>query len=468
MVPNFPRVFTTLLAASGVLLAGIPTATSASAPAPAVSGASHHDTSGPLAGNPPTATATKNYPAKHDNRKPQGGRQDSAGRDTSSNNASPRIPSTNSNFGGIGANGSAPPDSDGAVGATQYVSLVNSQLAVYSKAGVVLLAAENTNTLWSGFGGDCETHNDGDGTIHWDPLASRWFIQQFTIDTTNNRYNDCLAVSTTTDATGSWNRYAFAFANFPDYPKTGVWPDAYYASFNLFNQAGTVGLGSELCAFDRTAMLNGLAATMQCFMATTSGEHTVIPASVDGSTPPPAGSPEWFVGLSPSSGNALGYYQFHVDWTTPANSSLSPVAQLPVAAFNLPCTNGGTCIPQARTTQQLDSLGDRVMFRLAYRNYGDHQALVINHSISAGSAVGVRWYELRPSGNNLSLFQQGTYAPDSNYRWMGSIAMDHTGGRPRGSHAAGRGDDHHRRGFPERLQPQPLGGLHRDDRGSLR
>src|SRR5207237_1440657 len=88
---------------------------------------------------------------------------------------------------------------------------------------------------------------------------------------------------------------------------------------------------------------------------------------------------------------------------------------------------GGTCIPQAGTTQRLDSLADRLMYRLAYRNFGDHQSLVVDHSVTVGSSVGVRWYELRVVGGNPTVYQQGTYAPDSGYRWMGSVAMDQSG-----------------------------------------
>jgi uncharacterized membrane protein len=389
-----------------------------------VSPAAHYDTSPPLSSIQPIAGPFGHHPAHRgrSNRSNRSGTLSSTGGGASLTPA----PSTSSSFNGIGANGSAPPDNDGAAGLTQYVELVNTEFAVYNKTGGVLLSARATNTLWSGFGGDCQTHNDGDATILWDSLAQRWFIQQPTFDTTNNRYNDCLAVSTGTDATGSWNRYAFPLANFPDYPKTGVWPDAYYVSYNLFNQAGTQGLGTQLCAFNRTATLAGTAATMQCFMATTSGENTLLPATVDGTAPPAPGTPEWYVGLSPLGGTALGYYKFHVDWTTPSNSSLSSETDLPVSAFSLACA-GGTCIPQAGTSQQLDSLGDRMMYRLAYRNFGDHEAMVVNHSVTAGSSVGVRWYELRPSAGNLSVFQQATYAPDSSYRWMGSIAMDKVG-----------------------------------------
>ena len=100
---------------------------------------------------------------------------------------------------------------------------------------------------------------------------------------------------------------------------------------------------------------------------------------------------------------------------------------VPVAAFSPACSGGGTCIPQPSTTQKLDSLADRLMYRLAYRNFGDHESLVVNHSVTAGSSVGVRWYELRDPNGTPTVFQQGTYAPDASFRWMGSVAMDGNG-----------------------------------------
>jgi hypothetical protein len=99
---------------------------------------------------------------------------------------------------------------------------------------------------------------------------------------------------------------------------------------------------------------------------------------------------------------------------------------IPVAPFTEACSSG-PCIPQLSSMQLLDSLGDRLMHRLAYRKFGDHESLVVNHSVATTNAVAVRWYEVRnPSGTPV-LYQQGTYAPDSNYRWMGSIAMDKAG-----------------------------------------
>jgi hypothetical protein len=300
--------------------------------------------------------------------------------------------------------------------------VANLEIAVYSKTGAVLLSPRPTSTLWAGFGGGCEKNNNGDATALFDTISQRWIVQQFSVSTTP--YLDCVAVSETSDATGKWYRYSFQRSKFPDYPKMGVWPDAYYASFNLYNAAQTVFEGAEECAFNRAAMLIGAAATQQCFTGTKTNGFSLLPATLDGSTPPPAGTPEWFVALSPTTTNALAYWKFHVDWTTPANTTVTGPTNLPVTAFSQACGGDNSCVPQAETTQQLDSLGDRLMYRLAYRNFGDHEALVVSHSVTAGSSVGMRWYELRPSGGALAVFQQGTYAPDSAWRWMGSIAMD--------------------------------------------
>lgn len=275
--------------------------------------------------------------------------------------------------------------------------------------------------MWSGFGGGCQANNDGDATVTYDTIAQRWVIQQFSVSTLP--YLDCVAISTSSDATGSYYRYSFRYANFPDYPKLGVWSDGYYLSFNSF--AGNTFLGAEMCAFNRDAMLTGSAATQQCF-SPAAAQGSVLPATIDGTTSPPSGEPEWFVGISPSQASALAYWQFNVDWATPSNTTLTGPTNLAVNSFSEAC-RGGTCIPQSGTKRKLDSLADRLMWRLAYRNFGDHEAMVVSHAVTAGTSVGMRWYELRPSSGSLAVYQQGTYAPTSTYRWMGSIAMDQAG-----------------------------------------
>jgi hypothetical protein len=329
-----------------------------------------------------------------------------------------------------GPNGSftvqwAPPDTVGAIGKTQYLQIVNSGLAVFDKTDQsVVYGPVPTNTPWVGFGGACEDDNDGDAVVVYDKAADRWIISQFAVSSTP--YFQCVAVSQTSDATGAYNRYAFSYGSvFPDYPKMGVWPDAYYETFNMFN--GNSFVGSKLCAYDRAAMLAGSAATQQCFQLSSSFGG-VLPSDLDGSTPPPAGAPNYMLNFG---SNSLNLWKFHVDWANTANTTLTGPANVAVAAFT-PACNEGACVAQSGTHQDLDSLADRLMFRLAYRNFGDHESLVVNHSVKVGTSKqnpysGVRWYELRSPGTTPVVFQQSTFSPDTSYRWMGSIAMDGDG-----------------------------------------
>jgi hypothetical protein len=313
----------------------------------------------------------------------------------------------------------APPDTNGTVGATQYVQWVNTSFAVFNKTTGALIAGPTAgNALWAGFGGGCQNNNDGDPVVLYDKIAQRWVFSQFSVSTTP--YLQCIAVSTTSDATGSYNRYSFQYSNFDDYPKMGVWSDGYYETFNMFN--GNTFVGADACAYNRTAMLNGQSATQICFQQGSS-VGGLLPSDIDGTTPPPAGSPNYMVYFGT---NSLNLYKFHADFTTPSNSTFTGPTAISVAAFT-PLCSGGTCVVQPGTTQRLDSLADRLMYRLAYRNFGTHESLVTNHSVAVTGGGGVRWYEIQnPSGTPV-LAQQGTFAPDSSYRWMGSIATDQAG-----------------------------------------
>lgn len=323
------------------------------------------------------------------------------------------------NFDGISSDGYAPPDTNGAVGATQFVQMTNVEYAVYDKVtGNLDLGPALISTVWRGFNGDCAQGDGGDPVVVYDKAAQRWVLSELNIN-----YNAwCMAVSTSSDATGSYYRYEFNFGNnLPDYPKLGVWPDGYYWSANTFN--GSTFLGSDVCAFDRPLMLTGGAANAICLQQSPS-VGGLLPSDMDGTNAPPAGAPNFYVELLDTSD--LGLFKFHVDFSNPANSTFTGPTSIPVASFSEAC-GGGVCIPQPDPSQQLDSVADRLMFRLAYRNFGDHEALVVTHSVTAGTSVGVRWYEIRSPGGTPEVFQQGTFAPDTNYRWMGSAAMDMAG-----------------------------------------
>ena len=210
----------------------------------------------------------------------------------------------------------------------------------------------------------------------------------------------------------------------------GLWPDGYYFTYNIF---GTFGFnGAKVCAMDRVTMLAAGKATMQCF-DTGSSWGGALASDLDGKNPPPAGSPNYVVSLGT---NDLGFWKFHVDWTTPSKSTFQGPVKVPVAGFNALC-GGGTCVKQPGTSQQLDSLADRLMNRFQYRNFGDHESLVVSHAVTR-TGGGVRWYELRnPSLPSPTVFQQGTYAPDNNFRWISGVALNGAGQLGAGFSVAG-------------------------------
>jgi hypothetical protein len=333
-----------------------------------------------------------------------------------------------------------PPDTNGAVGATQFVQMVNVTIAVYDKSsGALELGPAAIHSLWSGFGGLCEfgggtpTFADGgDPVVLYDHLAGRWLVSQLQYNTTFTDNAECVAVSTSSDATGSYNRYEFDFgSNFPDYPKFAVWPDAYYNSLNVFPPRGFA--GAEACAFDRKAMLAGGPAAAIC-MQPASIVSSLLPSDLDGRTLPPVGSPNYYVGLADST--HLNFFRFHADFSNPANATFTGPTLIPVAEFSEICGNS-SCIPEPQTGEKVDSLSDRVMFRLAYRNFGDHESLVVNHTVKGGPLGAVRWYEIRKPSAPFVYQQSTLFDPFNNY-WLGSIAMDKVGNMALGFSASSK------------------------------
>ena len=348
--------------------------------------------------------------------------------------------------------GVVPPDTDGAVGPNDYVELVNQHYQVFSKAGVSLAGPVESAQMWSAFSSSssaaklCTTNPGGDGIVLYDRAADRWLFSELAFSSgvfgPSGPFVECFAVSQTGDPAGAYYVYAFLMSNsdLPDYPKIGIWGNSYYLSANMFTSVLAASGNPEVWAFDRTAMINHTSPVQDVTFAGSvpSTYNTILPADVDGPTPPPAGSPEIFAGLDFATNTTMGLWQFSpVDWTNPAAATFTGPTNVTVAAYNTLCGLSQNCLPQPGTSQTLDAISDRVMYRLAYRNFSDHEALVVNHSVNAatnGTQAGVRWYEFdrplvngQPSGT-FTVAQQGTYAPDaSTDRWMGSIAMDGAG-----------------------------------------
>jgi hypothetical protein len=263
----------------------------------------------------------------------------------------------------------------------------------------------------------------------------------FTItSTTFGPFYQCIAISQTPDPTGAFYRYAFLISDtkLNDYPKFGVWPDAYYLSINQFtnlpppNNWG----GQGVVAFERDRMLIGdpdARMVMFDLLAFDPNLGAMLPSDFDGQ-PPPDGSSNPFIEVDfpegyPTDRDILQVFQFHVDWTDPMSSTFTGPLILETAPFNAVLCGFRNCVPQPGTSQLLEALSDRLMYRLQYRNFTDHESLVLNHTVNVGGdRAGIRWYEVRRDVGDWGIFQQGTYAPDDGlHRWMGSIAQDGAG-----------------------------------------
>lgn len=330
------------------------------------------------------------------------------------------------NFDGMGSNGWIPPDNNLAVGPNHIAETVNTYLAVYSKNGTLLSGPTNLPTLFAPIGGLCGTAYIVDPIVLYDRQADRWVVAGVG-DNYAGSYGECIAVSTTNDPTGSYSLYFYSFGStLNDYDKLSVWAtasnSAYLATYNLFAPAGYS--GADLCGFDRAKMLAGNAKPAMLCKSTPSNEGSYLPSDMDGPTPPVDGTPGLFVTWQSNNPGQLYLRKLTLDFAA-GKATLSNPTTINVANDNLSCGSGfATCVPQPGTTQQLDTLGDRMMYRFAIRHFSDHDRAVVSHAVDNGGPVAFRWYELYDPAGSVTLNQQGTFAPDTTYRWMGSIAED--------------------------------------------
>jgi hypothetical protein len=376
------------------------------------------------------------------------------------------------NFDGIGQgltgpNGtysvdSVPPDTDMAVGTTQVVSLGNTGFAVFDKTtGAATGGPYNTNILWSALGASaaCDADNDGDAVVKFDQLAQRWIITQFAVTAggTTGPFAQCIAISLTGDATGSYQVFQFNPVvnngkNFPDYPKLGVWPNVYSMTFDMFNAAGTSYVGGGICGIDRVALLAGNNPTIVCAQLLSS-DFALLPVDLDGSAYPPAANTKaLYIENSDASSTSTSLFMYRAAYNFTAGTvTVDPRTTIAVSTYsNRTCTagQGGTskCVPQPTHTgavatgevflseSKLDTLAAHEMFRAAYRNFGGYESITLSGPVlpsssgGAGSNTAERWYEIRTPFGTPTVFQQSTYSPETTlYRWMGSIAQDHQG-----------------------------------------
>lgn len=385
-------------------------------------------------------------------------------------------------------------DPNGAVGTKQFMEYVNTSYQGYSKTTFLPVwpSPQQINTPWPSSSPCAQTTQSGpaiqlDSVIIFDRLATppRWVIAAKT--TIQDDYNFCIAVSNTDDLTDpnfAWYPYSWNLDNNlgknsnghfyqPDWPKLGTWLDGYYAGMDLIDPTTKVESGVLACVFDRTNMLINSTSTpaFACYKdqnaARISGNppiylaHSLIPADVDGTTPPPAGRDEFMISIEnpinpagtdgTNTSSTLNLWDFQVNWTTPATLKLESVTPVPVSIYTPGCYTQGSpgqtiCVPEQGVTGiggiKIDSVGDRLMPRFAYRNFATaatpYESFLVSHTVQTNEGVGqdaqqtgIRWYEFRGDSSGTgtpTLFQQNTIIPDNTlFRFMPSIAEDQSG-----------------------------------------
>jgi hypothetical protein len=314
-----------------------------------------------------------------------------------------------------------PPDTNGDVGPNHYLQTVNTSLAIFIKTTGQKLAQFTFNQFFDGTGTPCDNQNFGDPVVVYDRLADRWLVTDFAVPGSPAGYYECMAISRTGDpVSGGWNLYGIKISDksLNDYPKFGVWPNAYFMSANMFKD-GNIWDGVEVWAFNRSQMLAGAPVQAVHFaLSGESGYSSLLPSHM--LSMPPTGSPNYFASVSPP--DQLQLWEFQVDWATPLNATFTGPVILHTAEFAMAAS-----VPQHGSPVYLDSLSFRPMMQLQYRNMGDMEVLWLNHTVASQGVAGVRWYEVRDPGGTPDISQQGTYQPDSLHRWMGSLAVDRDG-----------------------------------------
>jgi PKD repeat protein len=332
------------------------------------------------------------------------------------------------NYNGMGYTNVNPADPSLDVGPNHVIQMINGSsgayFRVYDKDGTPLIVQTYLDNYF-GFPGGA-----GDPIVVYDAPADRWLMSEFISG--GNQLS--VAVSETPDPLGAWNVYSFNTPNFPDYPKYSIWNNAYIVTTNENTSA--------VYALNRTAMLAGNAATAQRFTMNnfgTIGFQAAAPVNLDGTTLPPTGTAAMVMRMrddawTGAASDALEIWNFNINWTTPANTSLQQAQVLPVTAFstNLCGYTSFSCVPQPGSSIELDPLREVLMNRVHYRNFGTHESIVCCHvvDVDGNDRHGIRWYELRRTNGTSgiwSIYQQGTYSPDAVNRWMPSICISASG-----------------------------------------
>ncbi|MCF8344327.1 MAG: T9SS type A sorting domain-containing protein [Bacteroidales bacterium] len=320
-----------------------------------------------------------------------------------------------------------PPATQGDVGPDYYLQMINMSFAIYDKEGNLLYGPASNLSIWQNAPYPWSEYSRGDPIALYDEEADRWLISELSyVSHPDGPYYEKIAISETSDPTGSWYLYGFQYSYFCDFPKLGVWHDGYYMTTNNnywdeeeelhFHAVG-------VSVFERDSMLIGSPQARRLFFDLYPNQEpwSVLPADFDGEQPA-ADVPAYLAYYKEGMNDKIVIYEVDTDWEEPGNSSLSVAQTLYPESFTGNLPDG---IPQPDGAPYLAPMSNRLMYRLQYRQFEDHAGMVANHTVNSGDGVaGIRWYEFRDHGSGWQIHQQGTYSPDNTCRWMGSAAMD--------------------------------------------
>jgi hypothetical protein len=376
----------------------------------------------------------------------------------------------------------APSDENIGVGPKHVVQTTNTGFRIWDKAGNPLVPPKAIKSLFSKLGGVCATFERGDPIVLHDRLADRWIISQFDFADANKApFFECIAVSKTSDPTGSYYTYAFQTPtetppnptpgpgqNFPDYPHMSTWIDGYYMTVNQFDRSKPSGQfnGMGAYAFDRSKMLVGNPTASFIYFNLNLSSHpegvaSVQPADIDGFQLPGTGQPCPFAyeisdeyEIPPFNVDGIRMFNFHADFTVPANSTFTERAESPVALDpydpRSPEFEVGSRAeiqqpaPANGTSDSYNAIDYHLMYRLQYRRFGANEnltsAFMVNISgvqptTAATYQAAFRYVQLHTTtlGGAYSKFDNATFAPDpivpdgGNDRSLPSAAIDNQG-----------------------------------------
>ncbi len=326
------------------------------------------------------------------------------------------------NFNGVVSGLGFPPDPSGAAGPNHYVQMVNSSIQIFDKNGNSLWGPSALNTII--------TSNSGDPIVMYDRFADRWFLSGF-----GNGNSLSMAVSQTNDPTGPYTVWEFSMSSLPDYPKYSIWHDGYYITANK--------TGDDCFVLDRNAMLAGDVNAQMISLSipnlgtgsgtATGGFHSVLPAYADFVMPPANKKLNLFYfqddAWSGITQDEIKIWEVSVDWTNVSSSTVTEIQTVSVTPFDSQFNSSWNDIEQPGTSQRLDGIPGAFMYRAQYTEWGTHNTVMLCHTVDVDATdhAGIRWYELRESGGVWSVYQQSTFAPDAESRWLGSISMDYQG-----------------------------------------